>query len=121
MDVAGLVERLNKFSPTAKVRLGSKEGEELLFVMSSESSEGKDISCVWFEGESDVDLSDILNTSFLKSEIEGLDKSLLYKELLKAGVTVDMVRRYVGDEYADQMNLYCHQRMVESEVSYETN
>lgn len=121
MDVAGLIERLSKFSPTAKVRLGSKDGEELLFVVSSKGSE-EDVSCVWFEGESDVDLSDVLNTLFLKSEIEGLDKKDLYKELLKAGVTVDMVRKYVDDEFADQMDMYCkHHRSVESEVSYETN
>lgn len=91
MTVGELVERLQKYPENGKVHLHSKYGEDVLFLLKEAGSDD-----VWLVTESDVDMYDEL----LHRLESGYTKDVVYKDMVNIGVTVAMVRKYIGDEVA---------------------
>lgn len=104
MKVNKLIERLTKMSPGADVKLHSIYGESALFVMARKN----DDSTVWLEAESDCDMGAELGERFKVASENGLDELDFYSELLDMGITIDMVRKYVGSDEADHMYEFCY-------------
>lgn len=55
----------------------------------------------------DADMTERINDFFRPAMEEFSDETDFYNELLKAGITADMVRKYRGDEAANHMEEYC--------------
>ena len=103
MLVKNLIKRLEKMNPEAQVRISYKDGEVLLFVM---AQVGHD-DIVWLESESDCDMKCEIQTRFDDAIENGTDELDVYAEMLEAGIDVDMVRRYMGNQAADHMQEFC--------------
>lgn len=103
MKVKKLIERLNKFNPEAEVRLNDHYGETALFVNACVN----DDNVVWIDGEDDIDMGSELDTRWQESPNAFKTDLDFYKDLLETGITVDMVRKYMGDNYADIMEKCC--------------
>lgn len=97
MKVKNLMEKLGKMNPEAEVRLGGKDGEKLLFVL----TQSNDNSVVWFEGEDEDYIANEISTRI----DEGIGN--IYKEMIEQGIDPDMVRKYIGDIDADYMMHVC--------------
>ena len=103
MKVKKLIERLSKFNPEAEVKLNDYCGETALFV----NARANDDSVVWIDGENDIDMGSEISARFengpkvFKNDLE------FYTDLLETGITVDMIRKYMGDNYADMMQKVC--------------
>ena len=90
----------------AEVTLHNRFGEPVLFVVALASDDNK----VWLETESDNDMSSELSARFenaLENQIDELDFYL--EKLSEIGITVDMVRKYMGDEIANHMKEFCEE------------
>lgn len=103
MKVKRLVERLSKFNPEAEVKLNDRYGETALFV----NALANDDSVVWIDGEDDIDMGSELSTRWIESPNVFKTDLEFYKDLLETGITVDMVRKYMGDIYANTMEECC--------------
>ena len=103
MRAKTLIERLQRFDENAEVRLHSAEGEEVLFVL----AKNNDTSTIWLETESDVDMSDEIQTRFDDAIENGLDELDVYSELLETGINVPMVEKYMGKKEAEHMMEFC--------------
>lgn len=102
MTVEKLIKRLSKFSPKAQVRLNDRNGYPCLFVLATQG----DNENVWLECENDCDLG---NELFVRFQMcgESIGETDFYSELLEMGITIDTVRKYMGDERAVHMEIYC--------------
>lgn len=105
MTVERMIKELKKMNPKAEVRSGYYNGETLLFVV----SRANDDSVVWLESESDIDLGSELEARFDYAAENQIDELDFYMELLDIGITVDMVRKYMGEEVAEHMKLFCEE------------
>lgn len=103
MKVKRLIERLGKFNPEAEVKLNDRYGETALFV----NALANDDSVVWIDGEDDIDMGSELSTRWTESPNVFKTDLEFYKDLLETGITVDMVRKYMGDTTADMMQDVC--------------
>ena len=103
MKVKRLIERLKNFSPDAEVRLNGYGGESALFV----NARANDDSIVWIDGPDDVDMAEEISSRFAYAPENFDTYSEFYEDLLETGITVDMVRKYMGDTYANVMEKYC--------------
>lgn len=97
MKVKNLMEKLGKMNPEAEVRLGGKDGEKLLFVL----TQSNDNSVVWFEGEDENNMANEISTRI----DEGIGN--IYKEMIEQGIDPDMVRKYIGNIDAEYMEHVC--------------
>ena len=103
--VARLIDELSIMNPEAVVKLNSKTGEEVLFVVALK----KDPSVVWLETESENDIGEEIGVRF-ENALENWDDELdFYMDLIETGITVDMVRKYMDDETADHMKTFCEE------------
>ena len=120
MKVKKLMEYLECVDPEANVVLRKKDGEELLiadFVGLSMAPEHMPFpspfdycsSVVVLKGISDIDLKKELEVFSRYALYIGLEEDEFYRDILEAGITVDMVRKYVGDERADTMKAFCEE------------
>lgn len=103
MKVSKLVEILNKMNPNADVKLHTRYGESALFILALKN----DDTTVWLETESDCDMGAELGERFKVASEEQLDELDFYSELVDTGITVDMVRKYMGNDTAKQMENFC--------------
>ena len=103
MTVEYLIERLQKFDPKAKVKLHDRRGEELLFVLALKN----DNKTIWFETESDVDMGEEIQTRLDSIKDDKSNEVEIYDEMLKTGITIDMVKKYIGNEEANHMYCVC--------------
>ena len=103
MKVKTLIERLSKFNPEAEVRLNDYAGETALFV----NARKNDNTVVWLDGENDIDMGEEIVARFQNSPNYFRTDLEFYKDLLETGITVDMVRKYMGDDYANIMQQVC--------------
>lgn len=85
MTVKTLIEKLSHYNKDAIVRLHHREGEELLFALAFQN----DDTTVVLETENDNDELDV------------------YSEMLETGIDIKMVRKYLGDDVADHMKVFC--------------
>ena len=90
MTVKTLIEKLSHYNKNAIVRLHHREGEELLFALAFQN----DDTTVVLETENDNDMR----------EEDELD---VYSEMLETGIDIKMVRKYLGDDAADHMKVFC--------------
>lgn len=102
MKVKSLIEQLEQMSPEVTVKLHHPNGEEVLSLLASHENE-----CVWLESESDLDMGAELSSAFDHAISEGSDELDFYKGLLEMGITVRMVRKYLGNDEADSMKKIC--------------
>lgn len=105
MRVKDLVEKLKDMDPNAVVRLHHKDGEPVLFVL--KLMKRNDV--VWLETESDNDMAEEIQTRLNLAIENGKDELDVYASMLEAGIDVAMVRRYLGDEAADHMQIFCEE------------
>lgn len=105
MKVKTLIEKLEKCNQDAIVRLGGKNGAEVLFCMEEDSEN----SPVWLETALDNDMVNEISTRFDSALIYGIDEVDVYNDMLKLGINVDVVRKYMGDDEADHMEQYCEE------------
>lgn len=103
MKVKNLIEKLSRFNPNADVRLHGYNGLPVIFVL----ARAVDPMQVWLESEKDCDMGHQLKEFFNEAIENGIDELDIYSELLDLGITVDAVRRFAGDEQADQMKQFC--------------
>lgn len=103
MKVKKLMELLNKLDPEARVLLHSREGKESLFVLSLQN----DPSVAWIETSDDVDMKTELKEQFEAAAESNMDETEFYQELLDTGITVDIVRYYMGNDIGTHMKEFC--------------
>ena len=99
MKVEALIKRLQKMNPDAVVHLHHRDGGEVLFMMAQQN----DNSVVWLETEDDNDMGQEIQARFDAIDHGEVDEKTMYAEMLSLGITVDMVRKYTGDDNADRM------------------
>ena len=103
MKVEALIKRLQKMNSDAVVHLHHKDGDEVLFMMAQQN----DNSVVWLETEYDNDMGQEIQARFDAIDHGEVDEWTMYAEMLSLGITVDMVRKYTGDDNADRMERAC--------------
>lgn len=87
MTVKTLIEKLSHYNKDAIVRLHHREGEELLFALAFQNDD---------------------TTVVLDAALEdGKDELDVYSEMLETGIDIKMVRKYLGDDAADHMKVFC--------------
>lgn len=105
MTVKRLIEELKNFPQEAVVKLHHRNSEPVLFALAILGDEKN----VWLEGESDNDMGAEIEARFkyaIENQIDELD---FYMDLLEIGIDIDMVRKYMGDNYADIMEVFCEE------------
>lgn len=104
-SVSSLIDELSMVNPEAVVKLHSKTGEEVLFVVTFKRGP----SVVWLETESDNDMGAEIGEWFENALENWNDELDFYMDLIDTGITVDMVRKYMDDETADHMKTFCEE------------
>lgn len=102
MTVKTLIEKLSHYNKDAIVRLHHREGEELLFALAFQN----DDTTVVLETENDNDMREEIQARFDALE-DGKDELDVYSEMLETGIDIKMVRKYLGDDVADHMKVFC--------------
>lgn len=105
MKVKTMIQKLSKMNPEAEVRINDYNGDVALFV----NARCNDRNVVWIDGEHDIDLGEEISTRYEKAIKEQWDELDFYMDLLEIGITVDMVRDYMGDVKADVMEMFCNE------------
>ena len=110
MKVKTLIKRLEKFNPEAEVKLNDYYGDTALFV----NARVKDNNVVWIDGEHDFDLGNELSEryEYAANPENGVDELDFFMDLVEIGITVDMMRKYMGDEYAEHMKEFCEEHAL---------
>lgn len=62
---------------------------------------------VWLETESDNDMTEEITARFETAIENGIDESDVYGLMLEQGIDVEIVRKYMDNEIADNMQAYC--------------
>lgn len=102
MTVKTLIEKLSHYNKNAIVRLHHREGEELLFALAFQN----DDTTVVLETENDNDMREEIQVRF-DAALDGRDELDVYSEMLETGIDIKMVRKYLGDDAADHMKVFC--------------
>lgn len=102
MTVGTLIKYLEKYDKNEIVHLHQFDGEPVLFVLSAKNKDG-----VWLETESDNDMTEEIAARFETAIENGIDESDVYGLMLEQGIDVEMVRKYMDNEIADNMQAYC--------------
>lgn len=105
MKVKTMLEKLNKMNPEAEVRIGDYCGFPVLFMVSRLN----DDKVVWMETEVDIDLATELQARFDNAAEVQMDELDFYTELLEIGITVDTIRRNLGNDKAEHMKTFCEE------------
>lgn len=109
MTVDYLLKKLQELKDdgagNAEIRLHDRNGETALFILQLVN----DNEHVWIETESDVDMAEEIQTRFNDAIELGLDECDVYAEMLETGIDVEMVRKYMGDDVADSMQIFCEE------------
>ena len=98
-----LIKNLQKFDGNPVIKLHDRNGETVLFTLACVN----DGDTIWLESESDVDMANEIQTRFDDALESGIDELDVYMSMLESGIDTDMVRRYMGDEVADNMETFC--------------
>lgn len=98
MNVGTLKKLLNKYDDNDEVRLGDVRGLPVLFTVSV-----ADIPTVALLTERDCDMPDELKCRFDTIDNGNESADAVFSKMAEQGITSDMVRRYLGDMYADRM------------------
>lgn len=99
MRVKTLIEKLQKMSPDARVKLHHKLGEEALFALAVVG----DNETVWLESVGDIDLGEEISARLENAKKEGISKDQVYRDLDLIGVTPEMVANSMGVYFAKEM------------------
>lgn len=109
MTVDTLSEKLQKFKEDgagkAEVRMHDRNGEAVLFILQLVNDDSR----VWLECENDVDMENEIRTRFDDAIENGMDELDVYSDMLKTGIDVDMVRKYMGNDVANHMKKFCEE------------
>lgn len=108
MKVKTAIKKMEKLNPEADLRMGNYEGNPVLFIESRLNDDG----VVWLESESDIDLGNELKTRFEIASEEQMDELDFYMELVEIGITIEMIRKYMGDEVAVHMKQFCEEHAL---------
>ena len=93
MKVKTLIEKLSRFNPDAEVRLNDSHGELALFV----NAKMNDKSLVWIDGANDIDMGSEISARFEALDECRVSESDFVTDMMEIGISVDMVRKYVGE------------------------
>ena len=103
MKVKRLIQELSKYKSDADV-ICSGDGRPIIFVYGYKDR--PDI--VLLETENDCDMASQLEEHFKEAANNpNTDELDFYMDLIEVGVTVDCIRRYMGDEAAQHMSEFC--------------
>lgn len=102
MTVGTLMKYLEKYDKNEIVKLHRFDGEPVLFVLSAKNKDG-----VWLETENDNDMAKEISARFEDAIENGIDELDVYSLMLEQGINIEMVRKYMGDQIADNMESYC--------------
>lgn len=104
MKVKTLIEKLKKMPQNATVKLHDRRlGEELLLVIAYENDDEN----VVLETESDVDMAEEISARFSYAIENGEDELDVYYDMLKQGITPEMVENYYSEDAATHMREFC--------------
>ena len=78
-------------------------------MISGTEDDMKTVNVVWIDGEHDIDIREELSARYERAIEEQIDELDFYMELLEIGITVGMVRDYMGNENADAMEMFCNE------------
>lgn len=101
MNVGALKKILEKYDDNDEVRLNDVRGLPVLFTVSV-----ADIAAVALLTEDDCNMADEFKCRFDAIDSGGMTADSVFSQMSEQGMTSDMVRRYLGDEYADRMKVW---------------
>ena len=101
MKAERLIKELEK-NPNAEVRIGKPDGFTVLC-----ANVRTDDDVIWLVTEENIDMAEELERRFHGAIEDGMDELDFYEELLEVGITVDTVRKFMGDECAEHMKQFC--------------
>lgn len=121
ITVKNLLEQISDVDDKERIYL-NEDGEELLYVLSITEND----NIVWLETESDNDMREVLSAMFKSFALENtdiIDELVAYSDMLDQGISVEMVRKYLGDDQADHMKEFCveHGLLNEDETDRESS
>ena len=105
LTVSDLISALDAVENNERLYLCSGSIDEILYVVSQSCNK----HVVYIETEKENDMEEEISSMFqffLNKDIDELDG---YMELLDIGITVDMVRKYIGDDHANHMQEFCEE------------
>ncbi len=117
MKVRRLIQELSKYKSDADV-ICSGDGRPVIFVFGYKDKPDN----VLLETENDCDMASQLEEHFKDAANNpNTDELDFYTDLLEVGITVDCVRRYMGDEAAQHMSDFCqeHGLLLTADISKE--
>lgn len=106
------LEKIKRINPNADLRMHHKDGEPVLFVVAL----ANDASVAWLECESDNDMGAEISARFENKEEKQISDMDFYTDMLETGIDVEMVRKYMGDEYADKMLEFLKSTQVQNHL-----
>lgn len=117
ITVKNLLEQISDVDDEERIYL-NEDGEELLYVLSITEND----NIIWLETESDNDMGEELSAMFKSFAVDSIDELVAYSDMLDQGISVEMVRKYLGDEQADHMKEFCveHGLLDEDEADRES-
>lgn len=111
MKVKELINRLQKYDPEARVYSGTNHGHgdmEILTVFSFSHN-----SDVILEDEMQFDVANEVREMLEWYASGEVDETSAYQEMVDAGYTPDLLRRYGFDDTASVMEKYCAEHGIE--------
>ena len=104
MKVSRLIELLRNFNSDADVVLNDFSVETpVLFVLAEQNAP----SMVCIAGEDYCNLADELNARYQYASDNGIDELDFYIELVEDGYTLQLIRKYLGEETAGGFAIFC--------------
>lgn len=100
MNVGTLKKYLSKYDDNMEVRLHDFDGLPVLFTCAL-----KDIDAVYLQTEADVDMADEIQSRLNLIKSGECDDLIVYTQMLEQGITADMVRKYIGEDEAHEVEI----------------
>ena len=104
MKVSKMIRLLEKMNPDAEVKMHMHDGDSVLFVVARKTDSDEQ---VWLECEHDLDMGSELDARYKHASEVQMSELEFFTDLLELGIDTAMVRKYMGDEYASHMEVFC--------------
>lgn len=104
MTAEMLINALKDQDPNASIKIIDNDKREFLIFFVALSKDA-----VWLQCENDCNMEEeILGRFDLAVEL-GMDDIEVYSQMLEDGITVEIMRKYIGNEAANYMKVFCEE------------
>ena len=100
MNVGTLKKYLSKYDDGMEVRLHDFDGLPVLFTCAF-----KDADAVYLQTEADVDMADEIQSRLNLIKSGECSDLIVYAQMLEQGITANMVRKYIGEDEAHEVEI----------------